>query len=164
VSAEPYVLRDPRPGDLGWVVQRHGELYAQECGWDWRFEALVARICADFVEHFNAKCERCWIAEREGQNIGCVFLVKYPELPNAAKLRMLLVEPSARGLGLGKRLVDECAKFAREAGYKKIILWTNSSLHTARHIYERAGYRKTHEQPDPLFHPDELAQTWELEL
>jgi uncharacterized protein len=163
-QSEPYILRGPRAGDLGWVVQRHGAVYTQECGWDWRFEALVARICADFVEHFDEKCERCWIAERDDENIGCVFLVKHPDLPNTAKLRMLLVEPSARGLGLGKRLVDECTRFARDAGYKKIMLWTNSSLHTARHIYEKAGYRKTHEQPDPIFHPDELAQTWELDL
>jgi GNAT superfamily N-acetyltransferase len=159
-----YILRGPRPGDLGWVVERHGTLYAQECGWDWRFEALVARICADFVEHFDPRRERCWIAEREGTRIGCVFLVRHPDLPDTAKLRMLLVEPSARGLGLGKRLVDECTHFARAAGYSKIMLWTSSVLHTARHIYEQAGYHMTHEDPDPLFNPGEMAQTWELEL
>ena len=159
-----YTLRGPRVGDLGWVVRRHGELYAQECGWDWRFEAFVARICADFVDHFEPRGERCWIAERHGKNIGCVFLVRHPESPYTAKLRMLLVEPSARGLGLGKRLVGECTRFAREAGYSKIVLFTCSVLHTARHIYEQAGYQMKHEEPDPLFNPGEMAQTWELEL
>lgn len=173
-SPHSYILRGPQPGDLGWVVQRHGALYTQEYGWDWRFEAYVARIAADFVDHFDPQRERCWIAERNGndhnadgvdaEKLGCVFLVNHPPEPNTAKLRMLLVEPSARGLGLGKRLVDECTRFARDAGYSKMVLFTCSVLHTARHIYEQAGYRKTHEEPDPLFKPGELSEKWELDL
>lgn len=163
-AAAPYILRGQRAGDLGWVVERHGALYTKEYGWDWRFEAYVARIIADFVDHFDPQRERCWIAERDAQNVGCVFVVNHPEQPSTAKLRMLLVEPSARGLGLGKRLVDECTRFAREVGYSKIVLFTCSVLHTARHVYEQAGYRKTHEEPDPLFKPGELAERWELKL
>jgi DNA-binding MarR family transcriptional regulator/GNAT superfamily N-acetyltransferase len=166
----PYLLRPHRPGDMGWVVSRHGALYAQEYRWDMHFEALVARIAADFVDHFEAQREACWIAERDGVNVGCVFLVQarddtsHEPLPGVAQLRMLLVEPSARGLGLGARLVAECTRFAQQAGYRSIRLWTNSLLTAARHIYETEGYRLIASEKHHSFGHDLVGETWEMTL
>ena len=158
----PYVLRPPQPGDIGWVVHRHGVLYAQEYGYDERFEALVAEIAARFVQHFDPNLERCWIAERDGDIVGSVFLVR--KTKTAAKLRLLLVEPQARGLGIGRRLIDECVRFARRAGYRKLMLWTQSDLAAARHLYAAAGFRKVDEEAHESFGKKLVAETWELVL
>jgi DNA-binding MarR family transcriptional regulator/GNAT superfamily N-acetyltransferase len=159
-----YVLRPHRPGDMGWVVYREGALYAQEYGFDQTFEALAARIVADFLTEFDPTRERCWIAEVNGQNVGHIFLVKHPTEPSTAKLRLLLVEPSTRGLKLGSALVEECVNFATSVGYKKITLWTQSILVAARHIYQKAGFRLVDEQANFQFGKDLLSQTWELDL
>ncbi len=161
-TLRPYTLRSPRAGDLGWVVQRHGALYAQEYGWNEEFEGLVAGIVADFVKSHEPVRERCWIAERDGENVGCIFLVKQSE--TVAKLRMFLVDPSARGLGIGKRLVDECLCFAKQVGYAKVTLWTVDVLSAARHIYQRAGFQLVHEEHNHSFGHDVVDQVWELEL
>jgi DNA-binding MarR family transcriptional regulator/GNAT superfamily N-acetyltransferase len=163
-EAARFVLRPHRPGDMGWVVHREGALYAQEYGFDESFEALVARIVADFLTEFDPKREHCWIAEVNGQNVGHIFLVKHPNEPSTAKLRLLLVEPSARGLKLGSALVEECVNFARAVGYKKITLWTQSILVAAHHVYQKAGFRLVEERRNLMFGRDLVSQTWELEL
>ena len=161
-SKAPCILRSPAPGDMGEVVRLHGLLYAQEYGFDRRFEGLVAGIAARFVKHYDSKRERCWIAERDGKVVGSVFLVK--QSATVARLRMLLVTPEARGLGLGALLVNECIGFARLARYRKIALWTNSVLVTARRIYEKNGFRLVKQEPHRNFGKDLVSETWELKL
>jgi DNA-binding MarR family transcriptional regulator/N-acetylglutamate synthase-like GNAT family acetyltransferase len=158
----PYLLRSHRPGDIGWVIHRHGALYAREYGYDERFEALVASIAAHFIERLDAERERCWIAEMRGEIVGSVFLVR--KTRTVAKLRLLLVEPHARGFGIGARLVDECIAFARGAGYRKLVLWTQSDLDAARHVYARAGFKRVHSQRHHSFGKRLVAETWELPL
>jgi GNAT superfamily N-acetyltransferase len=157
-----YQLRSHKPGDMGMVIHRHGALYHQEYGWDEGFEALVAEICAHFIRHFEAARERCWIAEVDGKFAGCIFLVKQSD--EVAKLRLFLVEPSARGLGLGKDLVRQCLDFARACGYRKVVLWTQANLYAARHIYRKSGFTCTAEEPHHSFGFDMVSETWELDL
>ena len=160
--APAIVLRPPRPGDFGWVIGRHGELYAGEYGWNGEFETLVARIVADYADQHDPAREAAWIAELDGAPAGCVFCVREDDA--VAKLRLLLVEPRARGLALGTRLVDECSGFARRAGYRELTLWTNDVLVHARRIYERAGFRLVDEEPHRAFGHDLVSQTWTLAL
>ncbi len=160
--AAAYVIRGLRPGELGWAVARHGAIYADEYGWDESFEALVARIVADYVEHHDPKQQNAWIAEVEGEAVGCVFCCRRDE--TTAQLRILLVEPRARGLGVGSRLVDECIEFARRAGYRTLVLWTNDVLVAARRIYEAAGFTLIDEEPHHSFGKDLVGQMWELDL
>lgn len=158
----PYLLRPPVPGDLGWVVQTHARLYHHEYGWNEEFEGLVADIVSTFIRQFDPDRERCWIAEKDGDNVGSVFLVKKSD--RVAQLRLLLVSPAARGSGIGGRLVHECTRFARSVGYGSITLWTNSNLHAARRLYEREGYRLVDEEPHHSFGHDLVGQIWEMTL
>ncbi len=160
----PFVLRPHRVGDMGWVVYSEGLGYALQFGWDESFEALVAKIVADFITNYDASRERCWIAEIDGQHAGHIFLVTQSGEPGTARLRLLYVEPSARGLGLGEALVTECIRFARTAGYQKVVLWTQSILIAAHRIYQRAGFRLVKEEAHHSFGRDLVGQTWELEL
>lgn len=156
------VLRPHRPGDMGWVVQAHGELYAREFGWTSEFEALVAEIVAGFLRSYDLAREHCWIAERDGQRVGSVFVVRQAD--EVAKLRLLLVDPAARGTGLGRLLVRECVRFARDAGYRTLSLWTNDVLVPARSIYQSEGFRLTHSESHRSFGQDLVGETWELGL
>jgi GNAT superfamily N-acetyltransferase len=158
----PYLLRGPRAGDMGWIVSRHGALYREEYGWDERLEALIAEIVAAFVRNQDRERERCWIAERGGENVGSVLLVR--ETDEVARLRLLLVEPRTRGLGIGARLVEEAVRFAREARYRKLTLWTHTVLTAARRVYERAGFRLTQQWTHDMFGKQLSAETWDLEL
>ncbi|MDH6166143.1 DNA-binding MarR family transcriptional regulator/GNAT superfamily N-acetyltransferase [Variovorax boronicumulans] len=156
------ILRDPAPGDIGWVVQQHGEIYAREYGWDSSFEALVAQIAAEFLLKFQPEWERCWIAELNGERMGSVFVVR--KSAGVAQLRLLILSPAARGLGLGGKLVDECIAFARRKGYKKMVLWTNSDLLAARAIYARRGFQLTSSEPHESYGKQLVGETWELKL
>ncbi len=158
----PYILRPNRPGDMGWIIQRHAVLYSEEYAWDETFEAMVAEIAAKFVRDFDPAKERCWIAERDGENVGSILLVK--ECDKIARIRLLLVDPKARGLGIGHRLVEEALAFARRTGYRKVTLWTNDILHAARRIYQAAEFRLVEENPHRSFGHDLIGQTWELDL
>jgi DNA-binding MarR family transcriptional regulator/GNAT superfamily N-acetyltransferase len=162
---EGYELRPLRPGDLGWVVQRNGAIYAQEYGWDLTYEALVARIVADYADNLQPEKENAWIAEVGGRPAGCVFCVRSKDAPDTtAQLRLLLVEPFARGMGIGSRLTDECLRFAREAGYERMVLWTNDVLASARRIYQRAGFELLESEPHHSFGHDLVGQYWGLNL
>ena len=161
-GAPAFLLREHRAGDMGWVVSRHGSLYAEEHGWDIVFEAFVAELVAAFLKRFDPARERFWIAERDGAPVGSVAVTRAGE--EVAKLRLLLVEPKARGLGIGARLVEECIRFARARRYRRLTLWTQSTLLAARAIYGRAGFRRVASEPHTLFGPPLVGETWELDL
>ncbi len=161
-APKTYTLRSPTFGDFGWIVSRHAELYAQEYGWSEPFEGLCAGIVADFANKNDPNRERCWIAEMNGENVSCVMLVK--DNDEVARVRLLLVDPKARGLGLGARLVEECVTFARQAGYKRVTLWTHSVLTAARHIYEQAGFTLTSSEKRHTWGKDVVAEYWDLDL
>ncbi len=161
-TATPYILRPHQSGDMGWIIHRQGILYNEEYGWDERFEALVAEICANYIKNEDPKREHCWVAERNGEIVGAIFCVVRSK--TVAQLRLLYVEPSARGLGIGGRLVEECIRFAQRTGYRKMMLWTNDVLHSARKIYEAKGFKLLEEEKHHSFGRDLVAQTWELDL
>lgn len=162
-NAEP-LLRTHRPGDIGWIVGKHGDVYCSELGWGEDFEGLVAEIAGGFLTTFDRSCERCWIAELDGVRVGTVMLVQHPDLPGTAKLRLLLVDPMARGRGLGRMLVEGCLDFAREAGYDRVILWTNRELTAARRIYKSVGFALTNVEEGHQFGRAFVGETWEIEL
>jgi len=157
-------LREPRPGDIGWAIERHGALYASEYGWNIEFDALVARLFADFIAHQDRKYERMWIADLDGERAGCVFVVRNAEDRDVAQLRCLIVDPKARGKGVGARLVQQCIAFAKQAGFKKMMLWTNDVLVAARRIYEAEGFKLIESEKHRSFGKDLIGQTWEREL
>jgi len=161
-SSAPIILRPHEPGDMGWVTSANAALYAKEYGWDLTYEALVARITADFIDNFNPKRERCWIAELDGERVGSVFVMRKTD--EIAKLRLLILDPKARGLGLGRRLVEECLRFAKSAGYSSMTLWTQSILIAARAIYAQAGFKLVAEEPHHSFGVDLIGETWERDL
>jgi DNA-binding MarR family transcriptional regulator/GNAT superfamily N-acetyltransferase len=161
-SQPGYILRAPRPGDFGWVVKRHAELYAKEYHWIEPFEGVCAQIVADFANKNDPTRERCWIAEMDGENVGCIFVAR--DSDEVARVRLLLVDPKARGLGLGARLTEEAVRFAREAGYKKMTLWTHSILKAARHIYQKAGFKLTSSEKRKSFGQAVVSEYWDLEF
>jgi len=161
-AGQPWLIRPHRPVDIGWIVHRHGVLYTRDYGWDASFEGFVAEIAGKFAQSHDIRREHCWIAERRGEIIGSVFLMRQDD--EVAKLKLLYVEPAARGLGVGHRLVEQCLHFARDAGYRRIVLWINDVLTSARRIYEAVGFRLTAEEPHRMFGPPMVGQTWELEL
>lgn len=160
----PFTIRTHQPGDIGWITHRHGVLYSQEHNWDERFESIVARITADFIDNYDPSCEKCWIAERDGQFFGCIMLVKDRSQEGVAKIRLLLVEPSARGLGLGQTLVQRCIDFARGVGYARIVLWTQSILTPARRLYQREGFVLVQSEEHEMFGVRLTGEMWALDL
>lgn len=163
-EARSFFLRTHQEGDMGWILDTNVLLYKQEYGWGTQFEQVVAKIVIDFIYNFDERYERCWIAERNGERIGCVMLIRHATLQGVAQLRLLAVDPSARGLGVGRRLANECTRFAAQKGYKKIVLWTHSVLTSARKIYEREGYQLVSEEKHSQFGPELVGQMWELDL
>jgi GNAT superfamily N-acetyltransferase len=164
MSEQAITLRAHRTGDMGWIIYRHAILYAEAYGWNEQFEALVGQSASRFLKDYDPERERCWIAELNGEFAGCIFLMKDLEAENIGRLRNFLVEPKARGKGLGRILIQECIDFATSVGYEKIVLWTNDGLHAARHLYEDFGFRLIHEEPIELFGPRSMAQTWQMNL
>jgi Predicted acetyltransferase len=161
-NTKPYILRDHQPGDMGWIASRHGAIYAQEYNWNGRIESYVCKACADFIEKYDPSTEHCWIAERDGRPVGSIALINDRESEGTAKLRFLFVEKEARGLGIGRRLIQECIRFAREKGYKRIDLWTQSILIGARRLYKDAGFVLVKEEEHLDFGPRLIGELWQL--